>query len=52
VAHLAKVNTPLHFLSRASVALVPFGVMAVNFLGARCWLSEQLRSPPASAPVA
>ncbi|GIL91053.1 hypothetical protein Vretimale_9479 [Volvox reticuliferus] len=33
VAHLARVNLPLHFLSRASVALVPFGVMTVNFLG-------------------
>ncbi|GLI60649.1 hypothetical protein VaNZ11_002846 [Volvox africanus] len=33
VAHLARVNAPLHFLSRASVALVPFGVMTVNFLG-------------------
>ncbi|GLC43230.1 hypothetical protein PLESTF_000406300 [Pleodorina starrii] len=33
VAHLGKVSAPLHFLSRASVALVPFGVMTVNFLG-------------------
>ncbi|EFJ44928.1 hypothetical protein VOLCADRAFT_94709 [Volvox carteri f. nagariensis] len=33
VAHLSRVNAPLHFLTRASVALVPFGVMTVNFLG-------------------
>ncbi|KXZ55315.1 hypothetical protein GPECTOR_3g449 [Gonium pectorale] len=33
VEHLARVNAPLHFLKRASVALVPFGVMTVNFLG-------------------
>ncbi|PNH10274.1 hypothetical protein TSOC_003013 [Tetrabaena socialis] len=33
VAPFAKVNAPWHFLSRASVALVPFGVMTVNFLG-------------------
>ncbi len=34
VAPLGRVNLPLHFLSRASVALVPFGVMTVNLLGA------------------
>lgn len=34
VAPLGRVNVPLHFLSRASVALVPFGVMTVNLLGA------------------
>ncbi|GFR39597.1 hypothetical protein Agub_g57, partial [Astrephomene gubernaculifera] len=31
--HLGRINAPLHFLKRASVALVPFGVLTVNFLG-------------------